>query len=94
MQAEGVEGHEHTLVHHHGTRPVGLADVGVGRIAVDGVSARQVPRVRVDRRVHRYTGADAQNKHACYESLQANRAENSQEWTGRGGRVRLVAARG
>lgn len=83
VQAERVEGHEHALVHHHGTRPVGLADVGVGGVAVDGVSARQVPRVRVDRRVHRHTGADAQNKDACYESLRRGEStRNGQEWTG------------
>ena len=80
MQTERVEGHEHSLVHHHGTRPVRLAYVGVGRVAVDGVPAGQVPRVCVDRRVYGYTSADPQNKHACYKSLTSGFICIQEDW--------------
>ena len=69
VQAEGVEGNEHPLINHHGARTVRLADVRVGRITVDGVSARQVLRVCVDRRVDGHTGADPQDENACNEGL-------------------------
>lgn len=69
MQAEGVEGDENALVHHHRARAVGLADVRVGGVAVDRVSARQVSWIRVDRRVHRYPSSDPQDEHARHECL-------------------------
>lgn len=72
MQAEGVEGDEHALVHHHRARAVGLADVRVWGVAVDSVSARQVSWVRVDRRVNRYPRSDPQDEHARHESLFGN----------------------
>lgn len=81
MQAEGVERDEYSLVHHHGTHAVLLADVGIGCVAVDGVSARQVPRVRVDGRVNRHTGTDPQHKHARYESLRSEWLWEKKIWT-------------
>ena len=80
VQTEGVERHEHALVHHHGTRTVRLANVGVGCVAVDGVAAGQIPRVRVDRRVYGYAGADSQNKYACYESLTSGLVVIREDW--------------
>lgn len=69
VQAERVERDEHPLIHHHRTGTVSLADVRVGRVAVDRVAASQVPWVGVDRRVYRHSRADPQHKHACYKSL-------------------------
>lgn len=69
VQTERVECNEHALVHHHSTRTVRLAEVGVRCVTVDRIAARQIPRISVDRRVHRDSGADSQHKHPCHEGL-------------------------
>lgn len=48
IYVEWIEGNEYALVEHHRAGPVGGAQLGVGGIAVDGVTTGQVLRVRVD----------------------------------------------
>lgn len=48
VYAERIKGNEYALVEYHRTGPVGGAQLGVGGVAIDGVTTGQVLRVSVD----------------------------------------------